>query len=95
MWGGDPRTWIALGGPCRGGQASRVAPGGTVGPATVVVELLRGRALGWGGPAVLRGAGGPAWFWPPGKPWLGGPPGKACSGGPYGLCAGGKPPGAP
>ena len=56
MWGGDPRTWIDLGGPCRGGQASKVAQGGTVGPATVVVELLRGRALGWGGPAVLRGA---------------------------------------
>ena len=25
-------------------------------PAAVGIELLRGRALGWGGPAVLRGA---------------------------------------
>ena len=63
MRGGGPRTWIALGGPCRGGWASRVALGGTVGPwaggpTAVGVKLLRERALGWRGPAILRGARG-------------------------------------
>ena len=58
MWGGDPRTWIALGGPAGGGPGLQSSPGGHHRARHCRGRTVAGEGPGLGGPRRTEGGGG-------------------------------------